>query len=218
MERIPINVFSVSADGLRLPAPLGGHPAVDFCNTLAGWDEPEPGDFLRTYDHVAVWAAAWGLIDDDVAAALRERAAGHRSAAGAALESARQLRTSIYRVLTESEPGPHLDLVADSARRAYEASELDLSDGQGRWRLPASAGLRVPQHAIARSATELVTSPDAAAVHRCPGDDCGWLFIDRSGRRRWCTMALCGNRAKARRFAERQRERAGATRRTAPGR
>ncbi|HXJ64691.1 MAG TPA: CGNR zinc finger domain-containing protein, partial [Actinomycetota bacterium] len=110
-----------------------------------------------------------------------------------------------------------LDAVADAARRAYEASELDLRTGPARWRLPATAGLRVPLHAIARSATELITSPDATAVHRCPGDGCGWLFIDRTGRRRWCTMAMCGNRAKARRFAERQRERV-ATRRTAPGR
>ena len=217
MERTPINVFSIEADGLKLPAPLGGHPAADFVNTLAGWDEPEQGDFLRTYDHVAVWAAAWGLIDDDVCADLRKRAADHRAAAGAALEAARQLRTSIYRVLTEREPGSDLDAVADAARRAYEASELDLRTGPARWRLPATAGLRVPLHAIARSATELITSPDATAVHRCPGDGCGWLFIDRTGRRRWCTMAMCGNRAKARRFAERQRERV-ATRRTAPGR
>ncbi|HXJ65755.1 MAG TPA: ABATE domain-containing protein, partial [Actinomycetota bacterium] len=91
MERTPINVFSIEADGLKLPAPLGGHPAADFVNTLAGWDEPEQGDFLRTYDHVAVWAAAWGLIDDDVCADLRKRAADHRAAAGAALEAARQL-------------------------------------------------------------------------------------------------------------------------------
>jgi predicted RNA-binding Zn ribbon-like protein len=156
---------------------------------------------------VAVWAAAWGLIDDDVAAALRGRAAQHRAAAGAALEAARQLRTSIYRVLTDREDGPDLEAVADAARRAYESSELDLAGGRARWRLSASAGLRVPLHAIARSATELITSEDAAAVHRCPGDGCGWLFIDRTGRRRWCTMAMCGNRAKARRFAERQRAR-----------
>ena len=30
----------------------------------------------------------------------------------------------------------------------------------------------------------------------CPGHDCGWLFVNTSGRRRWCQMAVCGNRAK----------------------
>jgi predicted RNA-binding Zn ribbon-like protein len=38
-------------------------------------------------------------------------------------------------------------------------------------------------------------------IEQCEGDVCGWLFLDRSpaGRRRWCSMRDCGNRAKARR-------------------
>ncbi|MFH9585335.1 CGNR zinc finger domain-containing protein [Streptomyces luteogriseus] len=29
-------------------------------------------------------------------------------------------------------------------------------------------------------------------VRRCPGQDCGWLFLDESGRRRWCSLVTCG--------------------------
>ena len=38
-------------------------------------------------------------------------------------------------------------------------------------------------------------------IRRCTNDDCLWLFLDESknGTRRWCDMASCGNRAKARR-------------------
>ncbi len=36
-------------------------------------------------------------------------------------------------------------------------------------------------------------------VKKCPGTDCGWLFIDetKNARRKWCIMETCGNRAKA---------------------
>src|SRR5438094_835516 len=49
------------------------------------------------------------------------------------------------------------------------------------------------------------TEVAAAAVDACPSHDCGWLFTNPTGRRRWCSMALCGNRAKARRHAHRTR-------------
>ena len=45
-----------------------------------------------------------------------------------------------------------------------------------------------------------------ARVHRCPGPACGWLFLDTSGRRRWCSMSTCGSRVKMRRLYARQRQ------------
>ena len=55
---------------------------------------------------------------------------------------------------------------------------------------------------IVLAAAELLTSPQRLKIRACAAEDCGWLFLDtsRSGRRRWCTMESCGNRAKARRF------------------
>jgi predicted RNA-binding Zn ribbon-like protein len=60
---------------------------------------------------------------------------------------------------------------------------------------------------VARAATTLLTSPDLARVRECAGDPCGWLFLDvsKNGSRRWCDMADCGNRAKARRYRARQK-------------
>src|SRR6476661_4422014 len=42
----------------------------------------------------------------------------------------------------------------------------------------------------------------------CANDTCRWIFYDesRSGQRRWCDMATCGNRAKAQRHRARQKE------------
>ena len=58
---------------------------------------------------------------------------------------------------------------------------------------------------LAFSALELLTSERRVRVKTCPGARCGWLFLDESptGRRRWCSMASCGNREKAQRFRRR---------------
>jgi predicted RNA-binding Zn ribbon-like protein len=62
-----------------------------------------------------------------------------------------------------------------------------------RWDTPES--LLLP---LARSLAELVCAEDFANVKACEGQTCTLLFIDRTrGRgRRWCSMAVCGNRAK----------------------
>jgi predicted RNA-binding Zn ribbon-like protein len=54
---------------------------------------------------------------------------------------------------------------------------------------------------VARSAAVLLVSEQLSRVRICDADTCRWLFLDtsKSGRRRWCDMKVCGNRAKARR-------------------
>ena len=58
------------------------------------------------------------------------------------------------------------------------------------------------------SASEMLTSPDMERIGICEGDGCGWLFNDqnRNRSRKWCDMADCGNRAKARRFYKKKLE------------
>jgi predicted RNA-binding Zn ribbon-like protein len=65
---------------------------------------------------------------------------------------------------------------------------------------------------VARAAAELLTSGQVVRLRECAGDPCGWLFLDlsKNGSRRWCDMADCGNRAKARRYRERKKKSASA--------
>ena len=65
--------------------------------------------------------------------------------------------------------------------------------------------------ALARAAMPLVEAIATGQTDRfriCANDGCRWVFEDssRAGRRRWCDMTTCGNRAKVRRFRSRQRE------------
>ncbi|HJS75729.1 MAG TPA: CGNR zinc finger domain-containing protein, partial [Vicinamibacteria bacterium] len=60
---------------------------------------------------------------------------------------------------------------------------------------------------VARSAVELLASESLDRVRVCGAGNCDWLFLDesKSRSRQWYDMAVCGNRAKARRFYRRKR-------------
>ncbi|RWA61662.1 ABATE domain-containing protein [Mesorhizobium sp.] len=72
-----------------------------------------------------------------------------------------------------------------------------------RWRTPES--LLLP---VAEALAELVCTEDFSHVKACEGPACTLLFIDhtRGYRRRWCSMALCGNRAKQAAHRHRKKE------------
>jgi predicted RNA-binding Zn ribbon-like protein len=196
----------VLVDGLRIPKRIGGHPALDFCNTWAGWDEPpDPRrEWLRGYPNLAVWAWHAGLIGHADAIRLRRSAARAPDAAAAMLTSARRLRTLLHTAVLDPTDSRALSGVTGHVRKAGE--HIRLRPGSPpRWEIPASTGLELPIHAIAWAAGELLTSEQVNTVKACPGVDCGWLFLDPRGRRRWCSMSSCGNRAKVRAHAHRRR-------------
>jgi predicted RNA-binding Zn ribbon-like protein len=66
---------------------------------------------------------------------------------------------------------------------------------------------------LAESIARELTQPDVDRLRVCANEDCRWVFRDSSpaGRRKWCNMAVCGNRAKVARHRERKKaEAAGA--------
>jgi predicted RNA-binding Zn ribbon-like protein len=83
---------------------------------------------------------------------------------------------------------------------------------EDRWRLEfvaSEGGLEWLLAAIARSAAELIVEGIAAPVRRCANPECRLFFYDdsRTRQRRWCSMAVCGNRHKVAAFLRRrQRE------------
>ncbi len=198
----------VVIDGLELPAKLGGHPALDFCNTLAGWDGRASWDYLRSYDHLATWAGFAGLLAPERIGALRRQAGRGGGDADAVLADALELRARLYAVLRDGPAAAAFERVAEDVHAAGARLRLRPSGGEIEWQIDPEAGLAAPIVAVAWSAGQLLTSPERQRVRACPGTDCGWLFLDLRGRRRWCTMATCGNRAKAKRFAARERARA----------
>jgi predicted RNA-binding Zn ribbon-like protein len=198
--------YQRAVDGLVLPVPVATHRALDFCNTRSGWNGAPAQEYLESYDHLAVWARESGLVDATAAAALRAEAGRDAHGSRRALERALSLRAALYAACTDRADRQAWEVVAREARSASANALLDPADPPGRrWSIAPETGLERPVLEIAREAGDLLATLDLRHVGACAGTACGWLFVDPGGRRRWCTMAVCGNRAKARRHASRVR-------------
>lgn len=194
----------VEIDAVRLPVHAAGHPALEFCNTLAGWSEPsaERKDYLVDYRALLIWAREVGLVPESVAAELLDR---HDVAdAESLLPQARELRAAIRRLALDPADAKAMRVLTEWHQRAGAVARL-VPAAEPHWDLTGHSGFDLPLLAVAWSAAGLLTAPDRQQVRECPGAGCGWLFLNRTGRRRWCVMAVCGNRAKAAAFAERAR-------------
>jgi predicted RNA-binding Zn ribbon-like protein len=195
------------------------HPAprwicVDFANTVEWRLSEQPTDRLTGYDRLLAWGERVGLLEPEVAEALRRQALLRPTEARHAFAEAISMREAIYRVmygvangLTRDPGGVALVYrhVADALRHR---ALVDGPDGFV-WQWPQEqTDLDSVAHKVALSAADLLTSPEVDRLKACPGDGCGWLFVDtsRNGMRRWCDMELCGNRAKVRRHREAARQ------------
>lgn len=197
-------------DGLLVPIFVGGHPAVDFCNTRAGWpteDAPPWREYLVSLPAFAVWAREVGLLTRAEAAQSVRASRTSPGRARAVVRQAIDLRTDLCDVLVRPPAPQAWRRVAAEVVACAAQAELTLgADRVARWHVADDADpVRRPYLAVVRSVTELLTSPGAATVSACPMPDCGWMFANPTGRRRWCSMAMCGNRNKARRHAARAR-------------
>ncbi len=198
----------------------GGHPALDFVNSLDNrFVAGGPREHLSEYTSLLRFTQQAGLLG---APQVRElgRTVGP-AAASRVLRSARELREAsaavlyaqaerrapqpaeverLERCLREAEMPHHLEWLAAKDDGAA-ALQWQWSDEQLR-----AAGF--PLWLIAHAASQLLLSADLAHVRACEADRCRWLFLDTSKNhtRRWCNMKVCGNRAKARRFQERRAE------------
>jgi predicted RNA-binding Zn ribbon-like protein len=181
---------------------LGGRLCLDFANSVdwteAGEPLDEASDALLEPDGLARWGR-------------RLLGAGVLPAVGPGeLAAARELRASTYRAfaaLAEGRRPPPADLELIAGSHAEAAAAARLAPEGGSWRMtwPAAHPRRI-RFAVAADAVQLLADAELLArLRRCPGRRCGWLFLDRSGRRKWCSMASCGSREKMRRLYERQR-------------
>ena len=181
---------------------------LDFANTRY-WRGSDPATETLSDAHgLARWCGEHGLLGDAAAAATIRWWNQHPLAAAAAFQEAIDLREAIYRTLhalseqraPASEDFAHLErAMAQAPARTVVASE---GAGFG-WPIvrhlpPAATELLAP---VLWSTADLLVGPRRARLRHCANPLCLWLFVDESkgGKRRWCSMAACGNRAKARR-------------------
>jgi len=193
-------------DGLQL---IGGHPALDFTNTVEYRREADPGNRLNSFESLARWAAAVGLLSREELTNVILTGSRRSSTGTRALDSAIELREAFFAVMvahTRKAPPPKdaTSIVERQLRNARAASTLRYAGGctpAFSWHVPIRRAEDVTMR-LADSVNNLLLSLDRVVVHQCNGPRCDWLFIDRShGHRRvWCQPTKCGNVARVRRF------------------
>jgi predicted RNA-binding Zn ribbon-like protein len=195
----------------------GGAACLDFCNTVSD-RSTEPIERLETYADLLSWGVQAGTLAEEPAAALKNLAGERPEEASRVLARGVDLREALYRTFSALAAGRR-PAAADLARLDGElpaalawrrlAIDDECEGCDWRWRdlTSSDADLAFPLAPVVVSASELLTADDELSrLRECDAETCGWLFLDRSRNRsrRWCDMAVCGNRAKARRHYERQ--------------
>jgi len=165
---------------------VGQHPGLDLCNTEPVVDGVLV-ELLEGPEALAAWAAEAGLP------AVAPGALSDRT-----VRWSRALRDGLRAALDPPEQDPdrlgHVDAVLRPVRGTLGLAPapdprlvLRSDDPDAQFRLDLAA-VTVPALAL-----------DPDRVRRCANPACVLLFHDvsKAGRRRWCDMATCGNRAKA---------------------
>ena len=192
---------------------IGGHLALDLCNTVA-WrlHPPRRVDRLATGTDLVDWyvAAATDAVAPGVADRLARQAQDRPERARQALDETRLLRGALTRLLDaqldRTRPQREDTEAVAAAWRAALAVATPPDTLPWQWQVdPQEPGDLVPVLALA--AADLLHRPDLSALRRCAGEGCGWWFLDttRNHSRRWCDSQDCGNRARVRSYAERHR-------------
>jgi predicted RNA-binding Zn ribbon-like protein len=186
---------------------------LDFANTVDWHASDHPEDALHAYKDLVAWGVLAGALTLEEARPLIERAARDPGRAAAALERAIAFREAMYRIFSaharERALAPQdIEVVNREVAQAQARLRLVPSARRFDWGWAGEGELERVLWPVARSAAEVMTSPDFERVGECADDrGCGWLFMDRSRNhsRRWCSMDGCGNRAKVRRHYQRDR-------------
>jgi predicted RNA-binding Zn ribbon-like protein len=195
---------------------IGGDPAIDLVNTVDWTSRGPEQDRLTGYERLTRWAEGAGILSARAGGTLRSRAIAKPREAAAAYRDALRVRavlSRLFRAMAAGEPArAALDDFNRLLRQALERMRVMPASAKHR----AGPGLQLGWPAreasldsiiwpVIWSAASLIVSQEAARIRICGGDDCGWMYVDRSRNklRRWCQMETCGTREKSRRRYQR---------------
>ena len=191
---------------------VSGQLSLDFINTQIGAND-EPVDFLSGFPDLVSWLQQAGALDRAQAnAALTSW--GHRPEAKQLLDQARKLRSVLREMaerLTAGKPVGQGALGEINRVLAQESGYNQLVRSSGGYEFHFQPVRREAIHLltpIAMSAAELLRNSEPLRIRRCGNPVCRLYYYDTSKNRtrRWCSMAICGNRMKAATFYQRARK------------
>jgi predicted RNA-binding Zn ribbon-like protein len=194
---------------------VGGILALDFANTRSGLGTLDEIEHLREPVNLLEWAEHVGAVTSRRTRTLRSDLESSPEGQDM-LMRARSARQAFYEVGSalaggRNPPQQSLSRVRDLASETMKAAKLTRSpDGTFELSFRGARAFDAVIGPVALSMYDLLRQGSFERLKQCPQPDCGWLFYDRSknNSRRWCDMAVCGNRMKAQRHRSRAAVRA----------
>lgn len=174
--------------------------ALEFTNTVIWRGREDRTDFWKGPQDLADWLIRLKLLPEE--ATLDDLQ----------LDRAVTFREALFGVLlavckSGSPPPADVAKVQEEVVRALGRVQLEQHEAAFKLQLPQDGSFETAVNTIAVSAAELLTSVEQGRLRVCANDECGWVFVDSSKNRsrRWCSMAYCGNTAKAKRHYEKKK-------------
>jgi predicted RNA-binding Zn ribbon-like protein len=173
---------------------LGHSLAVDFVNT----ELIENGtrvERLQSDADLLRWARAAGLSVPDASLGRADR-----QRLGPEVRALRAALRRLFEASADTTPPPAADLQMLNRQLTRPRSGARISFCDGAFTRSPALATDAPAvlEAIAEDAAQVLAGSALGLLRRCANQRCILLFVDRSrtGRRRWCSMQVCGNRAK----------------------
>ena len=185
---------------------VAGNVALDFVNTAEERGHPDAVDALRAVDDLRLWGQRRGVLSGGTSGTSGADGDAGLTEFPAAIE-ARELLYELFLGRVHGRRASDADRARLSrlASEAYQAASLEQeADGRLGWSWDPSR-LATVRHVAVTAAVALLSQSPTARLRQCPGDHCGWFFLDttKRGNRRWCSMGECGQQAKTLRRRER---------------
>ena len=189
----------------------GGTLALDLLNTWR-FNADQPLDLLQSPEDLVIWLAAAGLPDGAYCAELSSSPPNRRILLDEALWLRRDILLIVQSLVAGELPPPYtvdaLNRILTESGTSFRLDSLTIPpEGDQEERMEGQLVLNVHEHIssvlgvlqpIALSAARIVTEANRTRIRQCASSNCMYWFLDtsKSGRRRWCSMSRCGNRAK----------------------
>jgi predicted RNA-binding Zn ribbon-like protein len=196
---------------------IAGNIALDFINTLDDRPSAQPKELLTNDDDLATFGLDTGILTPAQRDYfLKDTRKPQHEEAQQAMRRAINLREALHAIFSavtnqQTAPQEAMDtLNANLHDAALHSRLIQLVQPDAAFELrfdDMTSSYEALLRPIARAAADLLASPEVALVRTCSSPTCQWFFLDTSKNhhRRWCSMQLCGNRAKAQRFYAKKR-------------
>ena len=178
---------------------LGDHLAMDLLNTEAR-DDGRAVEFWNSDADVLQWLARYNIVP---------ASKGDSFAPAELLTQAKALRTLAHKLISEFKEEKTSDISElNQYLHAFDTRPHLARDAEGKLtlsRISHTDSIGALLGPVAEAVAQLLVEGNFALVKQCEHPDCILWFYDRTKahKRRWCSMALCGNRHKAAQFRKR---------------